>query len=251
MQSGRAFNKASFVNALELSKSFKRPRLYIPGQETNSVPQIFTSPATVKVENISCIEPFFRFLEAGRNPLMLDMASETTPGGGVMNGSSAQEEFLCYISNLYLGLQQASESNLYPIKRPFIVERVTFFKREPSPKSATCMNNVYTGAVIVCAALRLSPNSSFTDLQRDETRHRIKSLFDLAIERGYKDLVLSALGCGAFHNSPEAVATIFRELLIQEKYAFRFENIIFAILDDKNSKGNYNTFLQILNDCTN
>ena len=234
----RQRNKACFANAQEISRSLKNPKVVLPGDRQTST--ISTQQkCTVTVERISCIIPFFRLIDEGKNPLMLDMASEFTPGGGVLNGSFAQEEFLCYISNLYNGLIQME--HLYPLKHPFIVENVTFFKDEPSPKKSTCLQHYYTGSVIVCAGIRLNSPARFTEGVKEETRNRIREMFTLARDCGYRDLVLSALGCGAYHNPPEEIAKIFEELLLNE-FVYSFNSVVFAVLDDSNSTNNFDIF---------
>lgn len=272
----RQRNKACFANAQEISRSLKAPKIVLPGEQPiiNNT-SIQAQKCTVTVERISCIVPFFRMIDEGKlhlipgssaprnemepalkaqkNPLMLDMASEFTPGGGVLNGSFAQEEFLCYISNLYNGLIQVE--HLYPLKHPFIVKNVTFFKDEPSPKKSTCLQHYYTGDVIVCSAVRLNspgsqvPSSRFTEGVKEETQRRIREMFTLARDCGYRDLVLSALGCGAYHNPPEEIAKIF-EQIITEEFVYSFNSIVFAVLDDSNSTDNFEIFAERLHYCT-
>ena len=243
----RQRNKACFANAQEISRSLKAPKIILPGERQTTSNPVQAQKCTVTVERISCIIPFFRLIDEGKRPLMLDMASEFTPGGGVLNGSFAQEEFLCYISNLYNGLVQVG--HLYPLKRPFIVENVTFFKDAPSPKKSTCLQHYYTGDVIVCAAVRLNSPARFTEDVKKETQRRIHEMLTLAKDCGYRDLVLSALGCGAYHNPPEEIAKIFEEIITNE-FAYSFDSIVFAILDDTNSNHNFDIFAERLHYCT-
>ncbi|WP_407399868.1 TIGR02452 family protein [Treponema sp.] len=51
----------------------------------------------------------------------------------------------------------------------------------------------------------------------------------MAKENKYRNLVLGAWGCGAFHNKPENVAEYFRTVLIDEFYAQYFDEICFAV----------------------
>ena len=48
-----------------------------------------------------------------------------------------------------------------------------------------------------------------------------------------------ALGCGAFKNPPEHVATLFKEALLGP-FAGCFEHVVFAIFDDHNCKKSHN-----------
>jgi len=74
----------------------------------------------------------------------------------------------------------------------------------------------------------------------------VRVLFRVAHLMGNTHLVLSALGCGAFHNPPAEVAQIFREVLQEPEFANQFDHIIFAIIDDHNAHGagNYLPFQQ-------
>ena len=57
-----------------------------------------------------------------------------------------------------------------------------------------------------------------------------------AAERGYRDLVLGAWGCGAFGNKPEEVAGYFRQVILEEKEGAAFDTICFAIYGSENGK---------------
>ena len=62
----------------------------------------------VQVLNQDCILATRDLVEQGFNPALLNMASLYHPGGGVLTGSSAQEEDLCRRSNLVISLYQFS-----------------------------------------------------------------------------------------------------------------------------------------------
>ena len=64
-------------------------------------------------------------------------------------------------------------------------------------------------------------------------------------KQGCRNLVLSAFGCGVFKNDPYFVSEIFKYYL--EGYASYYDNIVFSILNDKNSVGsNFEIFKKIL-----
>ena len=80
------------------------------------------------------------------------------------------------------------------------------------------------------------------------TKSRIESLLKVPQLYSVDILILFAFGCGAFKNSPEYIATIFKKIIETTPYSYK--KIIFAIYDDANApkEGNYNTFKRILED---
>jgi uncharacterized protein (TIGR02452 family) len=104
--------------------------------------------------------------------------------------------------------------------------------------------------MISVAAVFRPPLSFFgNDFERVEDkenmRERIKTLFRVLVWSGKRSLVLSALGCGAFRNPPEAVAKLFKEVLQEDEFCGKFHGIWFAILDRKGSK-NLDAFTKVL-----
>ena len=71
----------------------------------------------------------------------------------------------------------------------------------------------------------------------------------VAAREGKKNLVLSALGCGAFRNPPKAVAKLLKEVLKEKEFGGRFEGIWFSIMDRKGSR-NYDIFRKVLDGLT-
>ena len=65
-------------------------------------------------------------------------------------------------------------------------------------------------------------------------RKKIEQILLYPAQKGCKNLVLSAFGCGAFLNNPIFVSKMFKDLMKELPY----ENITFAILDDANSRAN-------------
>ena len=65
---------------------------------------------------------------------------------------------------------------------------------------------------------------------------RIRIILKAAAERGYRNLVLGAWGCGAFGNKPSDVAQCFREAIIDEGLGVFFDEICFAIYGSENGE---------------
>jgi len=79
-------------------------------------------------------------------------------------------------------------------------------------------------------------------------KNKIRTIFCIAVDQGQTNLVLGALGCGAFHNPPKHVAELFAEVLCEREFHNAFNKICFAIKQDHNSRGdsNYAAFKAIL-----
>ena len=74
---------------------------------------------------------------------------------------------------------------------------------------------------------------------------KIDMIFKMAIYNSHDTIILSAFGCGAFNNDPKIIAGIFKKVIDYNYYRIYFKYIIFAIIDDFNSHGNYTSFKNI------
>lgn len=79
-------------------------------------------------------------------------------------------------------------------------------------------------------------------------KNKIRTIFRIACQHGQRNLVLGALGCGAFRNPPKHVAELFREVLSESELDRAFSRICFAVKSDHNSNGdsNYTAFQSVL-----
>lgn len=183
----------------------------------------------------------------GSDIVVLNMANETTPGGWYLTGAGAQEEALCRRSSLYATIGPGH--GFHPIRQPgaiFSPDVLVMRKSDEQGCEQLHPGQMWWTSVISVAAVFRPPLSiSGTDFARmedkEEMRARIKTLFRVIVWSGKTSLVLSALGCGAFRNPPEAVAQLFKEVLLEDEFCGRFQGIWFAILDRKGSR-NFQAF---------
>jgi uncharacterized protein (TIGR02452 family) len=175
----------------------------------------------------------------GLNVAALNMASNYQPGGGVSSGCFAQEENCFRRSNYCMSLKKS----LYPIPETGCIYTplITVFKDKNYDLCDT-----FVVSMIACAALRsppLTPNGEYQNpSDRVLMKHKITQIFQVAYHYKIDTLVLGALGCGAFHNPPRAVAEIFNEVL--HTYDKCFKRVVFAINGHNDS--NYETFFNIV-----
>jgi uncharacterized protein (TIGR02452 family) len=190
-------------------------------------------------------------------PVMLNMASATTPGGGYRKGDGAQEENLCRRSNLSVSLDTLDDFNTttiptYPLAKfgGVYTSGVTVF-RGLQEDGYPFLVEPYHVDVVSVAAFRHPPLSS-PDRIADKEGHaagmvkKIEAIFNIALQQGHDSIVLSAFGCGAFKCPSDHVARMFRAVI--QQFAGCFSEIHFAIVDDHNSHGigNFRAFHQVL-----
>ena len=210
-----------------------------------------------------CIEVARRLAIEGRNPMLLNMASDRCPGGGVLDGASAQEEELFRRSNLCVSLFQYDArfaptlgvplgEGRYPMSSDtcgIYSGRVTFF-RAGSNANYRLLEKPFECAVASVAAVRY-PVWSMSEGRlncKDElsTVKKIRTILRIALLNGHDTLVLSAFGCGAFHNPPAHMAEIFHRVLLEDEFKNRFRLVRFAIIAGRKGEDtpNYNAFVR-------
>lgn len=207
-------------------------------------------------ENLTLI-PAYRFADGGMKTAILNFANPVEPGGGVLRGASAQEEYLCRASNLYPCLTGECAKTFYSKHNEIIKSnqfrsmflatdtvvyspQVTFFREEDYYRDMDDVMIIaaqnYTSHwrkidVITCAAPFFS-GSGYV-LPNGDLEHlfyrRIKNILEAAIDHDVEALVLGAFGCGAFNNPPDVVAKAFQELLLEERYLHAFSRVAFAV----------------------
>jgi uncharacterized protein (TIGR02452 family) len=173
--------------------------------------------------------------------LVLIMASDHCPGGGVAKGSEAQEEDIYRCTNMF----HCSNKSFYPLKaEQFIVtEEVTVFK----DSEYELLSDPVQFDFISMPAVRkpgIVEGTYMDDSDEESMKARIDLIFRYAALESYDTLVLGALGCGAFGNPASDVANMFRNAI--EAHGGYFKRIVFAVLSTSEKDKNYNIFNSIL-----
>ena len=231
----------------------------------------------VEVWNEDCLVAYQRLTNRGYHPLLLNMANAKSTGGGYRKGDGAQEENLFRRSNYYRSLDielddhqptkryfRSSDAQDVPVSRhqkiypidefgAIYTSGLTVFRQIEENGYALMEEPLVDVCALAIAAYR-NPRLTDTNLLSSKfsigTRKKIETIFAIAEHQQHDCLVLSALGCGAFHNPPEHVALIFKSVI--EQYAGFFRKIVFAIIDDHNARqelnpdGNFLPFHKIL-----
>ncbi|KAG6361997.1 hypothetical protein INS49_010226 [Diaporthe citri] len=195
-------------------------------------------------------------------PAVLNLASDTSPGGGWLNGSMAQEEALCYRSSLSLSLHK----RYYPwsaldgvYTRDVVIIRSSQENGHKLVAPDAPADELPVVSVLSVAALRRPDLSDGRVLSsgakrkvfakkgdRELTKSKIVLVLRMAASRGHDRLVLGALGCGAFKNPVEEVAECWKEVFEQQEFQGGWwKEVCFAVLDRRN-EGNFEVFEKTL-----
>lgn len=204
--------------------------LNIPIKETN-----------YKVVNDTTLNVVRKMLEAGHEKILcLNFASAKNPGGGFLNGSSAQEESIARATGLYPCLLNAEEYYTTNRNTPsgIYTDYMIYSPEVPIIKNedGECLENFCTVSIITAPAVNAGVlrerEPQLVPQIEVVMKRRIEKVLRIAIEYGHKNLVLGAWGCGVFRNSPEEVSRYFKEV-IDGKFDNVFDNIFFGIYSNE------------------
>ena len=205
---------------------------------------IGTEKSTVEVCRMSSGDAVYKYCEDPEKTAVLNFASATNPGGGVIAGSKAQEETLCRQSTLYKSLTlSACYKKYYNKNRRELFVRgntfynsgiiwtpdIVFFKND---NGELLEQDKWKSVNVITAA---APNLRFIKDPEERIRivestmeERILSVIRLAKLKGITTLILGAWGCGAFCNPPEVIAKLFKKVIDAERFETPMK-IIFPI----------------------
>lgn len=209
------------------------------------------------------------YAKQGKSVCVLNFASATNPGGGVVYGSSAQEESICRCSTLYpcLDTDEMWEKFYQPHREadnPLYNDDIIYtpgvkvFKSDSNFPELLQESEWWDVDVITCAAPNLrdvpsnmmNPNAGSSrakityDGLKELLRKRVGRIFEVAIMCKTEVLILGAFGCGAFRNPPELVAEVFAEYT--GKYKDCFDVIEYAVFHVEHECANYEAFKGVM-----
>lgn len=219
----------------------------------------------VAVSGKRTLEASEHYAKQGKRVCVLNFASATNPGGGVVYGSSAQEEAICRCSTLYPCLNTREMWNRFytphrnadnPLYNDdcIFTPAVKVFKNDTDFPELLPETKWWDVDVITCAAPnlrnvpsnRMNPDagSKKADISYEGLKvlhgSRIQRIFDVAMASNAEVLILGAFGCGAFCNPPELVAEVFAE--VTKKYRKCFAVIEYAVYHRERENANYAAF---------
>lgn len=191
-----------------------------------------------RVENLSTVDAIRKLARVGKNSIgVLNFASAKNPGGGFINGAMAQEESLAASGTLYRTLtaheeyyrsNRAQTSMMYTDHAIYSPDVIFFrsgnFQLAETPVKASVLTlpAVNMGQVLL--------KGEDTAEAARVMRRRMALALAVFAEKGAKNLVLGAYGCGVFRNDPHQIAAWWQELLSEGMGGY-FDSVFHAVLD--------------------
>ncbi|MFE0423857.1 TIGR02452 family protein [Streptomyces sp. NPDC058953] len=252
VEAGRYHAPGGHVVALgdRLAEALDGTRLYGPAPLT-------VTPGTdrvtrIRVTGASSTAAALRLAAEAPDPVaVLNFASARNPGGGYVNGAQAQEEALCRASALHATLLRAPAYYAYHRENrdPLYSDRVIHSPAVPvfRDHKDRLLDTPRTVGFLTSPA----PNAGVVARREPERAHlvpaalaaRAERVLEVAVDRGYRRIVLGAWGCGVFRNDPATVAGTFRALLTGEGgFARHFDQVEFAVLDRTKTRSTIGAF---------
>lgn len=226
------------------------------------------TPAALVVSKKRTLEAAAQY--KGQKTAVLNFASATNPGGGVIKGSNAQEESICRCSSLYFNLnEKVMWDGFYSPHRAarnplhnddcIYTPDVAVFKSDTSNPELLPESEWYKVNVITCAApnLRERPGNPMNPGDGDSPARltdrellaihekRLRRILDIAAAEENEVIILGAFGCGAFLNPPRVVARAMKNVIKGRRHDFKV--IEFAICCPPRDDSNYKVFERIMN----
>lgn len=256
---------------IESIKASRKTQIFIGEEEKlsdASKAARFEKEAEIIISKKRTFEAAQNYAKQGEKVAVLNFASSTNPGGGVVNGAGAQEECLCRISTLYFTLDTDENWKRFyephrkartPLHNDDILytKNITVFKSDTTSPKLLPESEWYDVDVITCAAPNLRENPSNHCNSGDGNQRLILNneelyslhekrdsrIFDAAASQNVDVLVLGAFGCGAFMNDPKVVSKVM--LNLEKKYAHSFKTIEFAVYCPPYDDSNYRAFMEL------
>lgn len=231
--------------------------------------RIYQKPARIVLSPKRTLEAAEFYAYAEKKVCVLNFASATNPGGGVIKGSSAQEEAICRCSTLYPNLkaERVWEKFYAPHRRArdplhnddcIYTPGVMVFKSDTDYPQLLPEEKWYSVNVLTCAApnLRERPSNEMNagdggaavHISREELQalheKRMRKVLEIAWRKGNEVVILGAFGCGAFRNPPAVVAQAMKTVV--QECRKNFETIEFAVYCSPRDDANYRVFQSVL-----
>lgn len=190
---------------------------------------------TVIFHNEQVIKTILRY----NNPLTLVFGSARNPGGGVLRGSTAQEEDIALSSTWYFNVKdnfefyQLLHTDLTYSDKMLYVNEAYVVKDELghyiTPKKVSFIG----GTAPNINGMKSKGEPINDKIIYEVFKKRIIGLLSFAELNNHKNFIVGAWGCGVFGLNPQKVSEIFKECIENKIYS---GVLVFAVLDNEQYK---------------
>lgn len=230
---------------IDLSSAIENTITYSPDERLKIPPGKYETKFEVALENT--LDGCNRMRQESDSVGALNFASAKHPGGGFLNGASAQEESLARASGLYKCIVDSPmyEFNNYNNNRGLYSDYMIFSPNVPVFRNSEdellpepyLISFLTAPAVNAGSALKkgIDPVVIATTMKK-----RIKRMLSIMAANGNDTIILGSWGCGVFRgNISELADTFYRFLTGKFKGVFR--KVLFSTL----SENDYEIFQEV------
>ncbi|KAJ6460981.1 hypothetical protein C8R45DRAFT_1028847 [Mycena sanguinolenta] len=231
--------------------------IFIRNQLPALEPKSMNPPSAIEVINSDSFAAARKLLaidpEAAGHTAVLNLASDILPAGPWLEVmTTTQEEALCYSSTLYITLKESyypwpnlGEGCVAGVYSPGVV----IFRDELDhdcvelPLDQRRVVSVLTVAAPAWPDLTPDGQAFLQPVTLTYLQEKIRLVYRMAAHNGQENLVLGAMGCGAYACPPRLVATQMRDILLEPEFRGWFKKVVFAIYSrPSNGPGNFEIF---------
>lgn len=210
------YNRKDLIAVLDdtldvADKRFRHSLEYESINRIKKLPEFYERKFTFKVTNNDCMDDIKEMAAKYGNGIAVNSASLKNPGGGVVKGSSAQEEEMCRRSNLFMAIDNIDHEMHYPLHDKTIgmyIPEVTFFKK--SREYDYEEDDAYVSNVV---NLYSRPVGNIRESSFEYHCNAFQPLVYFANKYKAKYLVIPPIGCGVFGHDPADVSHALYKVL--------------------------------------
>lgn len=222
----------------------------INGVPSTNLPKFTDRAFRIHVTKNDCVKD----IPPDQKGILVNSASLKHAGGGVRNGSEAQEENLCRRSNMYMGLEGIEKHLHFPLHNKtcgILLPDVTFFK-EGADRQYMMLEEPFKTDVVL---LFSRPKNVFDDADDAASFHPTKSV-DACMDHHFAAfrsliyfanktkatyLVVPPIGSGVFRNDPHTVA----KALMLALATYQLETVRDIYISCYTSTANYDAYTSV------
>lgn len=246
---------SEITDSIQKSEIFRRDTQFREKVKSTENPKKFIAQSKlVDTDSVNAA-----FAAQGQRIALLNFADYKNPGGLFLNGSLAQEEYLCHCSFLYNVLEKfdikyykpnrADTNHALYTDSAIYSPNIKFWNAVPGQIFSDPVPPSAHFDVITCAA----PNAKSAKYYYDEListivetmKERICFIKEICQIKQVDTLIAGAFGCGVFANDPSFVARAFKEIFTKSNSPY--PSLVIHPIPSKLNSNNFYQFRRIFN----